>query len=210
MVVFLSPWSNGRGGESSGGELQDEETLFARQQAEHADDDYTMRHRFYAPPARLLTWGGKQESRHAAAHDVFVDLILVAACFQTGHFLSHNLERPAVGILGLCAFGATSVSLWSDLLAYRSRFESDPSLDLSLLKSDTAGSWRAHGAGVSVYVHGQKPADDASALFSKDSKKASKAERKAHKREALRARLRARCARPTRAAPSPRRPPPPR
>lgn len=121
MLAFLNPRTSSKGSEVT---QQDEETLFARQQAENADDEYTRRHRFYTRPARLLTWGSKQEPRHATPHDVFVDLILVAACFQTGHFLSHNHHRPAIGILGLCAFGATSITLWSDLLAYRSRFES--------------------------------------------------------------------------------------
>jgi len=110
---------------------RDEELALAHKLAssEFSDEEYTRRHRIYARPRRLLAWGEVQTPRHVEPHDLLMDLVQVAACFQIGHFLAHNVHIPvgfmglSVGVLGLCGFGLTTVSLWSDLLAYRSRFE---------------------------------------------------------------------------------------
>ncbi|KAG8465936.1 hypothetical protein KFE25_005506 [Diacronema lutheri] len=105
--------------------VHDEELALARKIAEEAksEEDHTRRHRIYARPSRLHAWGEVQTPRHAQPHDILMDLIMVTACFQIGHFLAHNLA-DLVGVFGLCAFGATAITVYSDLLAYRSRFES--------------------------------------------------------------------------------------
>lgn len=122
MLALTAPWRT-----KDPEKNRDEELAHARNIAKEEEElekaEYAKRHRFYAKPTRLLEWGQKQQPRESQSHDLLIDLIQVAACFQIGHFVSHNIGQP-IALLGLCAFGLTTVNLWSDLLAYRSRFES--------------------------------------------------------------------------------------